>query len=180
MADERSMSGKDVRQATKLLEAMCPFPAESIAKNAPCSWSFAGALARATSLHQSCVFVHLLIMLSLVLNAVQVRFGGILGKFPNIVMLQHGEPGDGKSIALWLVLQVLYYFDTIKTKHDAAKHRMDLRRYEEAKRAFEAAGAANDAEIEEPAPQLSLKSEIPFRTKELFMDTWTAFGFLAP
>ena len=152
MADERSMSGKDVRQATKLLEAMCPFPAESIAKNAPCSWSFAGALARATSLHQSCVFVHLLIMLSLVLNAVQVRFGGILGKFPNIVMLQHGEPGDGKSIALWLVLQVLYYFDTIKTKHDAAKHRMDLRRYEEAKRAFEAAGAANDAEIEEPAP----------------------------
>lgn len=131
-------------------------------------------------MHQSCVFVHLLIMLSLVLNAVQVRFGGILGKFPNIVMLQHGEPGDGKSIALWLVLQVLYYFDTIKTKHDAAKHRMDLRRYEEAKRAFEAAGAANDAEIEEPAPQLSLKSEIPFRTKELFMDTWTASGFLAP
>lgn len=179
MADERSMSGKDVRQATKLLEAMCPFPAESIAKNAPCSWSFAGALARATSLHQSCVFVHLLIMLSLVLNAVQVRFGGILGKFPNIVMLQHGEPGDGKSIALWLVLQVLYYFDTIKTKHDAAKHRMDLRRKKQSE--------LSKQQVQPMTPrsrsqlhQLSLKSEIPFRTKELFMDTWTAFGFLAP
>eukprot|EP00435_Cladocopium_sp_Y103_P029585 s1478_g7.t1 len=154
MPEERSMTGKDVREATKLLESTCPFPSESMAKNAPCSWQFAGALARATSLDQSCVFVHLLIMLSLVLNAVQVRFGGILGKFPNLVMLQHGEPGDGKSIALWLVLQVLYYFDSIKTKHDAAKHRADLRRYEEAKKAFEAASSVHDPELEleEPAP----------------------------
>ena len=37
------MPGKVVRQATKLLEAMCPFPSESMAKNAPCSWQFAGA-----------------------------------------------------------------------------------------------------------------------------------------
>ena len=180
MADERSMSGKDVRQATKLLEAMCRFPAESIAKNAPCSWSFAGALARATSLHQSCVFVHLLIMLSLVLNAVQVRFGGILGKFPNIVMLQHGEPGDGKSIALWLVLQVLYYFDTSKTKHDAAKHRMDLRRYEEAKRAFEAAGAANDAEIEEPAPPTKPEKRDSVQNKGTFYGHLDCLRFSSP
>ena len=146
------MNGKDVRQATKLLETMCPFPSETMAQTVPCSWQFAGALARATSLHQSCAFVHLLIMLSLVLNAVQVRFGGILGKFPNILMLQHGEPGDGKSIALWLVLQVLYYFDTIKSKHDAARHRIDSRRYEEAKRAYEGALAINDPEAEEPVP----------------------------
>lgn len=118
-------------------------------------------------------------MLSLVLNAVQVRFGGILGKFPNIVMLQHGEPGDGKSIALWLVLQVLYYFHTIKTEHDAAKHRMDLRRKKQSE--------LSKQQVQPMTPrsrsqlhQLSLKSEIPFRTKELFMDTWTAFGFLAP
>ena len=154
MPEERAMTGKDIREATKLLESTCPFPSESMAKNAPCSWLFAGALAKATSLDQSCVFVHLLIMLSLVLNSVQVRFGGILGKFPNLVMLQHGEPGDGKSIALWLVLQVLYYFDSIKTKHDAAKHRADLRRYEEAKKAFEAASSVHDPELEleEPAP----------------------------
>ena len=91
-------------------------------------------------------------MLSLVLNAVQVRYGGILGKFPNILMLQHGEPGDGKSIALWLVLQVLYYFDNIKTKSDAIRHRRDLRRYEEAKAAYEAAVAMNDTEVDEPVP----------------------------
>lgn len=118
-------------------------------KNAPCSWQFAGALARATSLHQSCIFVHLLIMLSLALNAVQVRFGGILRKFPNILMLQHGGPGDGKSIALRLVLQVLYYFDSIQTKRDVAKHRSDLRRYEEARKAFQAA-AMDDPDAEEP------------------------------
>ena len=149
MPEERAMTGKDVREATKLLESTCPFPSESMAKNAPCSWKFAGALARATSLDQSCAFVHLLIMLSLVLNA--VRFGGILGKFPNLVMLQHGEPGDGKSIALWLVK---YYFDSIKTKRDAAKHRADLRGYEEAKKAFEAASSVHDPELEfeEPAP----------------------------
>ena len=173
------MNGKDVRQATKLLETMCPFPSETMAQTVPCSWQFAGALARATSLHQSCAFVHLLIMLSLVLNAVQVRFGGILGKFPNILMLQHGEPGDGKSIALWLVLQVLYYFDTIKSKHDAARHRIDSRRYEEAKRAYEGALAINDPEAEEPVPPTKPENEILCRTKELSMDAWAALCFVS-
>ena len=30
MPEERSMTGKDVREATKLLESICPFPSESM------------------------------------------------------------------------------------------------------------------------------------------------------
>ena len=33
-----------------------------------------------------------------------------------MLMLQHGAPGEGKSVALWLVFQILYYFDDIRTK----------------------------------------------------------------
>lgn len=135
---------------TKLLEHQCPFPEETMAQNCRISWKYAGALARATSLHQTCVYVHLLIMLSLVLNAVQVRYGGILGKFPNLLMIQHGEAGDGKSIALWLILQILYYFDSIKTKQDAASYRHELRKFEDAKKTFEQQGP--DGDMDEPLP----------------------------
>lgn len=149
-AEEKRISGKDIRDMTKLLEHQCPFPEETMAQNCRISWKYAGALARATSLHQTCVYVHLLVMLSLVLNAVQVRYGGILGKFPNLLMIQHGEAGDGKSIALWLILQILYYFDSIKTKHDAASYRHELRQYEDAKKTFEQQGP--DGDMEEPLP----------------------------
>lgn len=45
--------------------------------SAPCSWTSAGALARATGLDQNCVFVHVLIVMpSLVLDAVRIRFDG--------------------------------------------------------------------------------------------------------
>ena len=87
-AEEKRVSGKDVRDMTKLLEHQCPFPEETMAKNCRISCLYAGALARATSLHQTCVY-YLLILLSFVLNAVQVRYGGILGKFPNLLMIQH-------------------------------------------------------------------------------------------
>lgn len=115
------MTENDVREATRLLESACPFPSESEAKNVPCSWQEVW-LELEVRIKAASLFVHLLIMLSLVLNVVQVRYGGILGKFPNLVTLQHGEPGDGKSIALWLVLQVLYHFDSVKAKHHAAKY----------------------------------------------------------
>ena len=54
------------------------------AKTVTCSWLLAGALAPATSLHQSCAFVHK----KSVTGPVQVCFGGILGHFPNFPTLQ--------------------------------------------------------------------------------------------
>ena len=74
----------------------------------PLTWKISGALAKATSLHQSCVYTHLLLLESTTLPFVQVKVGGILGRHCNIIMLQHGPPGEGKSVALWLDLQCLY------------------------------------------------------------------------
>ena len=73
-------------------------------------WKLSQALGRATSLHPSCVYTHLLVMESITLPAVQVKVGGILGRPCNIVMIQHGSPGEGKSVALWLCLQCVYDF----------------------------------------------------------------------
>ena len=63
------MPAADVRMAYRIMEATCPFPVDAAARGAPRSWAIAKALARATSLHPACVYVHLLIMISLVLNA---------------------------------------------------------------------------------------------------------------
>eukprot|EP00959_Pyramimonas_sp_CCMP1952_P063483 1326750-Pyramimonas_sp.AAC.1 len=43
-------------------------------------------------------------------------------------MIQHGPPGDGKSVALWLDVQVLAFFDMIrerrtKKKYEEAEHK---------------------------------------------------------
>ena len=65
----------------------------------------------------------MLILVSLTLNALQTRYGGILGKFPNLLMLQHGAPGEGKSVALWL-FQILYFFDELRTKAKLEKYRI--------------------------------------------------------
>ena len=110
-----------------------------------------------------------------------VRFGGILGKFPNLVMLQHGEPGDGKSIALW-VLQVLYYFDSIKTSHDKAKHRADLRRYGDAKKALQAASSVHnpELELEEPAPPSKPEKRDSVQNKGTFYGVLLALSDESP
>ncbi|CAE7282086.1 unnamed protein product [Symbiodinium sp. CCMP2592] len=115
-ADALIMSHADAQCAYRLMEAMCPYPDETISRSAPHAWELCAALGRATSLSSACVFTHMLILISLTLNALQTRYGGILGKFPNLLMLQHGAPGEGKSIALWLVFQILYYFDDTRTK----------------------------------------------------------------
>ena len=89
----------------------------------------AAALGKATSLGTDCVFTHLLILVSLVLNAVYTKCGGILGEFPNLLMIQHGAPGEGKSVALWLVFQILYYFDSVRTKRRQDKYNDDVKKY---------------------------------------------------
>ena len=60
------------------------------------------------------MFVHMLCLVALTLNAVQVKYSGLLGKFCNLMVLQHGPPGDGKSIALWLDLHILSFFDKLR------------------------------------------------------------------
>ncbi|CAE7917987.1 unnamed protein product, partial [Symbiodinium necroappetens] len=114
--DAPMMSHADAQCAYRLMEAMCPYPDEAMSRSAPHAWEVCAALGRATSLSSACVFTHMVILISLTLNALQTRYGGILGKFPNLLMLQHGAPGEGKSVALWLVFQILYYFDDTRTK----------------------------------------------------------------
>ena len=40
----------------------------------------------------------------------EVMYSGILGSFPNIMIIQDGASGDGKSPPLWFDTQVCHYF----------------------------------------------------------------------
>ena len=124
------------------MEATCPYPETSMKTAAPCSWELAADLGKATSLGTDNVFTHLLILVSLVLNAVYAKYGGIIGKFPNLLMIQHGAPGEGESVALWLVFQILYYFDSVR-----AKHRQD--KYKEASSKYKRDAATSECAISE-------------------------------
>ncbi|CAK0896107.1 unnamed protein product [Prorocentrum cordatum] len=115
------------------MESQDPFPEEVARRAPPLMWAIATALGKATSLHPSCVYVHILLLIATTLGAVQLKYGGILARHCNLLMLQHGEPGDGKSIALWLDVQILSYYDQVrearaKRRYDAAleRHERDL------------------------------------------------------
>ena len=110
------MNKDTVRLAYQLMDVLNPFPVDVVSASSPLAWRVAAAVGKATSLHVSCVYVHLVILISLVLSAVQVKYGGILGKFSNPLMIQHGAPGDGKSIQMWLHFQVLALFDKVRNK----------------------------------------------------------------
>ncbi|CAK0814291.1 unnamed protein product [Prorocentrum cordatum] len=146
-----------VRLAYQLMDSLNPFPVDVVHASSPLACSVAGAVGRATSLHPSCVHVHLVILMSLVLDAVQVKYGGILGKFSNPLMIQHGAPGDGKSIALWLVFQVLAYFDKIRNKVAKAAYdqkvrdKKDKRRQGQGQAAEEEDSADEDQKLTPPA-----------------------------
>ena len=128
------------------METTNAFPADSMRRATPLAWAVAAALGRATSLHPSCVYVHLLLLVATTLGAVQVKYGGILGRFCNLLMLQHGQPGDGKSVALWLDLQNLHYYDQVREKFAKQKHEDLVKAYKAAK-----AEAGDDmSDMEEP------------------------------
>jgi len=110
------MCAADARLAYQLFDAMNPFPCETVRANMPTAWKLSSALSSAASLHPSCVFVHMLILVALTLRAVMVRYSGLLGRYPNLVLIQHGAPGDGKSVAVWLCTQILMYYDTLRDK----------------------------------------------------------------
>ncbi|CAK0909816.1 unnamed protein product, partial [Prorocentrum cordatum] len=122
----------EIRTVYRILESHNPFPEQAVRRATPLTWAVASALGQATSLHASCVCVHLMILVATTLGAVQIKYGGILSRHCKLLMLQHGQPGDGKSVALWLDVQVLAFFDMIrerraKKKHDEAcqKHKDD-------------------------------------------------------
>lgn len=108
------MCKADLLLAYQLMDTTNPFPSASVAARQPLAWKVCCALAQAASLHPGCMFVHMLCLVALTLNAVQVKYSGLLGKFCNLMVLQHGPPGDGKSIALWLDLHILSYFDKLR------------------------------------------------------------------
>ena len=123
----------EIRAIYRIMETRNPFPDDQMRRAAPLTWKIAEALGRATSLHPSCVFVHLLILIATTLGAVQIKYGGILGRFCNLLMLQRGAPGDGKSIALWLDLQVLHHYDHVRTKMCKTRYDKEVFEYNAAK-----------------------------------------------
>ena len=126
-AMRHTLSADDLRLAYQLFDFQNPFPSDAIASNTPLARRVSGALGRAVSLHPSCVWMHLLILLALTLNAVQVKYSGLLGRFCNLMLLQHGSPGDGKSVALWLVIQILRYFDKKEDEYAQQEYSVKLR-----------------------------------------------------
>ena len=98
--EKLAMSQADVRLAYQLIDCMNPFPRDVVRRNSPLAWKVSEALGRATSVDASCVYVHLLLAESKTLNALMVKYGGILGKYANMIMIQHGAPGDSKSVIL--------------------------------------------------------------------------------
>ena len=145
-----SMPKATVRCAYRLMEATCPFPCQRMEQAAPLAWKCAAALGSATSWATECVFTHLLILISLVLNALSTKYGGILGKFPNLLMIQHGAPGEGKSVALWMMFQILYYFDSLRTKIRLAKWRVDHSTWKTLHQEWKDSGEDPTKEPEEP------------------------------
>lgn len=111
---DTGMCKADLLLAYQLMDTSNPFPSASVAAKQPLAWKVCCALAHAASLHPGCMSVHMLCLVALTLNAVQVKYSGLLGKFCNLMVLQHGPPGDGKSIALWLDLHILSFFDKLR------------------------------------------------------------------
>jgi len=132
----------DARLANQIFDAVNPFPVEHIRSSTPIAWKLSCALGRAASLHPSCVYVHMLLLIALTLNAVVIKYSGLLGRFCNLLLLQHGPPGDGKSVALWLSQQILAYYDKKRDAFAAKLHREEYRLYAEAKREAETRGEA--------------------------------------
>ena len=88
------------------LRSKNPFPSTVIQTNRPYSWKLATALAKGISLAPSSVHVNLLVQVSSMLNAVKLHYSGILAVFANLIVVQHGATGDGKSINVWFASQV--------------------------------------------------------------------------
>ena len=77
--------------------------------------------------------MHSLTRSSLRLNSVKVNYSGILGMFPNLLIMDVGASGDGKSIGLWMDTQCMHYLRiTIlkarMTEWEKAKKKYEVRR----------------------------------------------------
>ena len=72
------MCKADLLLAYQLMDTTNPFPSASVAARQPLAWKVCCALAQAASLHPGCMFVHMLCLVALTLNAVQVKYSGLL------------------------------------------------------------------------------------------------------
>lgn len=135
---EGEFSKKDAMLGYKLLLAESPFPVDAVRAARPLMWKLAEGLSQGLSLHPGRQFMHLMALGSLRLNAVKVDYSGILGVFPNLLLIDVGASGDGKSIGLWMDTQVMHY---LRKKILQAR----LSAWETAKAAFEAHDAAAGA-----------------------------------
>ena len=69
------MTAADVRCAGRIMDSTNPFPGSEVSMATPLMWKVAVALGRATSLHPSCVYVHIMILIAHTLDAVQIKYG---------------------------------------------------------------------------------------------------------
>ena len=74
------MCKADLLLAYQLMDTTNPFPSASVAARQPLAWKVCCALAQADSLHPGCMFVHMLCLVALTLNAVQVKILWLAGK----------------------------------------------------------------------------------------------------
>ena len=58
------MTAADVRCAGRIMDSTNPFPSSEVSMATPLMWKVAVALGRATSLHPSCVYVHIMILIA--------------------------------------------------------------------------------------------------------------------
>ena len=92
---EGEFSKKDAMLGYKLLLAESPFPVDAVRAARPLMWKLAEGLSQGLSLHPGRQFMHLMALGSLRLNAVKVDYSGILGVFPNLLLIDVGASGDG-------------------------------------------------------------------------------------
>ena len=177
LGQELPLSQAEVRAASRIMDTTNPFPTQIMQHSTPLAWRVASALGRATSLHPSCVFVHLLILVATTLSAVQVRYGGILGRFCNLLMVQHGAPGEGKSVALWLSLQIMYYYDMVREKWSKKAYHEALQAFKDWKEAGEQ--GQRQCEPQKPAEKDSVFNKGTFTGLGTHMHVQDGCAYLA-
>ena len=98
--------GRDAGQFTTSCTKTNPFPEDAIRQPTPSP----GPSHRRWCGQRHCILLHVLILNSLPLGAVQMKHTSILVRHCNLLMLQVGEPGDGASVSFWMDVQVFSYY----------------------------------------------------------------------
>ena len=131
----------------RLFEQSNPFPLDAFERLHPLTFRFAQTLARGMSLHTGAMLTILLVRTSSLLNSVKSKYSGILGIFANLNVVVFGATGDGKSIGVWFMSQVVLQWQRLAREHEK-------KRWRKAKKEFEkwiALPSAQQATTDRPA-----------------------------